>query len=126
MICKKNKIPTAKFKICKQKYQVKKFLNNCNLPIVVKADGLAAGKGVTICKTKSQVLKVTSEIFAGKFKSSSKLVLEEFLEGEEVSYFIIVDDNSYKFFGTAQDHKRVYENDRVLIQEEWEHTLPPQ
>tara|TARA_E500000178_G_scaffold278330_1_gene277807 strand:- start:470 stop:1765 length:1296 start_codon:yes stop_codon:yes gene_type:complete len=111
MICKENKIPTAKFKICKKKAQVKKFLNNCNLPIVVKANGLAAGKGVSICKTKKQLFKATSDIFGGKFKSSKKLVLEEFLDGEEASYFIVVDNNSFKFFGTAQDHKRVYEND---------------
>ena len=108
----KNNIPTAKFKICKKKSQVKNFLKNCNLPIVVKADGLAAGKGVTICKTKKQVIKISSEIFKGKFKSSKKLVLEEFLEGEEASYFLIVDKNNFKFFGNAQDHKRVYENDK--------------
>ncbi len=112
MICSKNKIPTAKFKICKRKKQVKDFLNNCNLPIVVKADGLAAGKGVSICKSKSQVISKASEIFKGKFISSKKVILEEFLEGEEASYFIIVDKNNYKFFGTAQDHKRVYENDK--------------
>ena len=82
------------------------------MPIVVKADGLAAGKGVTICKTTKQVIKISNEIFKGKFKSSKKLVLEEFLEGEEASYFMIVDKNSFKFFGTAQDHKRVYENDK--------------
>jgi phosphoribosylamine--glycine ligase len=110
-ICFQNKIPTAKFKICNNIAQVKKFSNNCVLPIVVKADGLAAGKGVTICKTIKQVIKVTSEIFKGKFKSSKKVVLEEFLKGEEASYFIIVDDNSYKFFGSAQDHKRLKEND---------------
>ena len=79
---------------------------------MVKADGLAAGKGVTICKTKKQVLNISSDIFKGKFKSSNKLVLEEFLYGEEASYFLIVDNNSYKFFGTAQDHKRVYANDK--------------
>ena len=56
--------------------------------------------------------RVTKEIFKGKFKSSKKVVLEEFLEGEEVSYFIIVDNNTFKFFGTAQDHKRAYENDK--------------
>ena len=86
--------------------------SNCNLPIVVKADGLAAGKGVTICKTRKKVIKSSSEIFSGKFKSSRKVILEEFLEGEEASFFIIVDNNSFKFFGTAQDHKRVYENDK--------------
>ena len=111
MICAQNNIPTAKFKICKQGKEVQNFLNISKLPIVVKADGLAAGKGVTICKTKKQVIKKTSEIFGGKFKSSKKVVLEEFLVGEEASYFVIVDNKSFKFFGTAQDHKRVYEKD---------------
>ena len=110
-LCKENNIPTAKFKICKNKLQVLKFIENSKLPIVVKADGLAAGKGVVICKSKKQVLKISSEIFKGKFKSSKKLVLEEFLKGEEASYFLIVDKNSFKFFGTAQDHKRVKEKD---------------
>ena len=110
-ICAQNGIPTAKFKICIKKSQVLNFINNCKLPIVVKADGLAAGKGVTICKTKKQILNISSEILAGKFKSSKKLVLEEFLKGEEASYFIIVDENNFKFFGTAQDHKRVGEAD---------------
>ena len=111
-ICKKNKIPTAKFKICKNKKDVKKFLKNSKLPLVVKADGLAAGKGVTICKTKEQILNVSNEIFQGKFKTSNKLILEEFLEGEEASYFLIVDKKGYKFFGSAQDHKRVGEKDK--------------
>ena len=110
-LCLKNNIPTAKFKVCKKKSQVVKFLKNVKLPIVVKADGLAAGKGVSICKTKKSVLTISTEIFKGKFKSSKKLVLEEFLSGEEASYFLIVDKRSYKFFGTAQDHKRVREND---------------
>ena len=111
-LCSQNSIPTAKFKICQNKYQVNKFLKNCKFPVVVKADGLAAGKGVTICRKKDQVLKVSSEIFKGKFKSSNKLILEEFLKGEEASYFLIVDNNSFKFFGTAQDHKRVKEKDK--------------
>tara|TARA_B110000211_G_C14049039_1_gene540345 strand:- start:7 stop:1284 length:1278 start_codon:yes stop_codon:yes gene_type:complete len=111
-ICNENKIPTADFKICVKKKQVLNFLNENKLPIVVKADGLAAGKGVTICKSRKQVLKISNEIFKGKFKSSKKLVLEEFLEGEEASYFLIVDKKSFKFFGTAQDHKRVGENDK--------------
>ena len=89
-----------------------KFLKDNDLPVVVKADGLAAGKGVTICKSINQILKVSKEIFGGKFKTSKKLVLEEFLEGEEASYFLIVDKNSFKFFGTAQDHKRVGEKDK--------------
>jgi phosphoribosylamine---glycine ligase len=111
-ICFKNKIPTAKFKICSKKNQILNFLDTCKYPVVVKADGLAAGKGVSICKTKKQVIKFSDEIFKGKFKSSKKLILEEFLTGEEASYFLIVDNNTYKFFGTAQDHKRAYENDK--------------
>ena len=112
LICAKNKIPTAKFKTCKNLYDIKKFLNDCKLPVVVKADGLAAGKGVTICKSKVNALKISSEIINGKFKSSNKVVLEEFLKGEEASYFLIVDKYNFKFFGSAQDHKRVYEKDR--------------
>ncbi len=111
-LCFENNIPTAKFKICNQKKQVLNFLKTCELPIVVKADGLAAGKGVTICKTKKQVLKVSDSIFKGKFKSSKKLVLEEFLQGEEASYFLIIDKNHFKFFGSAQDHKRLKEGDK--------------
>ena len=111
-ICKKNNIPTANFKICKNINNVKNFIKKNSLPIVVKADGIAAGKGVTICKHKNQILKISKEIFNGKFKSSNKLVLEQFIDGEEASYFLIVDKNSFKFFGTAQDHKRVGEKDR--------------
>ena len=111
-LCLKHNIPTANFKICKNKNHVKQFLSKSKLPIVVKADGLAAGKGVSICNTKTQVRKFSEEIFKGKFKSSKKIVLEEFLKGEEASYFLIVDKKTFKFFGTAQDHKRVGENDR--------------
>ena len=111
-ICAENNIPTAKFKICKNAKHIKDFLNNCDLPVVVKADGLAAGKGVSICRTRKQVFEKSNDIFKGKFKSSKKVVLEEFLIGEEASYFVIVDNNNFKFFGTAQDHKRVFENDK--------------
>jgi phosphoribosylamine---glycine ligase len=111
-LCKENKIPTAAFKICNRKQQVLTFVKNCKLPVVVKADGLAAGKGVVICRNKKQVIKISNEIFKGKFKSSKKLVLEEFLYGEEASYFLIVDKKNFRFFGTAQDHKRVGENDK--------------
>ena len=111
-LCAKYKIPTANFKVCKTKAQVVNSLKNFKLPVVVKADGLAAGKGVTICKTKKQVLNISSEIFKGKFKSSNKIVLEEFLEGEEASFFLIVDEKDFKIFGSAQDHKQVFENDK--------------
>ncbi len=111
-ICQKYKIPTAKFKICRNIKDVKQFIKKSRLPLVVKANGIAAGKGVTICKTTEQIFKVSKEIFRGKFKSSKKIVLEEFLEGEEASYFAIVDKKNFKFFGSAQDHKKVYEGDK--------------
>ena len=110
-ICFKYSIPTAQFKICTNKNDVLKYLKYSKFPIVVKADGLAAGKGVTICKKKNQLLRICSEIFNGKFKSSKKLILEEFLDGEEASFFLLVDKNNFKIFGTAQDHKRAKEND---------------
>jgi len=110
-LCKKHNIPTAKFGAFSNLNEALDFINSNGVPIVVKADGLAAGKGVTICKSIDEAIKSTKEILEGKFKSSKKVVLEEFLEGEELSYFIIVDKNSYHFFGSAQDHKRVGEGD---------------
>ena len=82
-ICAENRIPTANFKICNKSDDVNNFLKNCNYPIVVKADGLAAGKGVTICNTRQEVKISSSQIFDGKFKSSKIVVLEEFLDGEK-------------------------------------------
>jgi len=111
-LCRSFNIPTAEFKVCKNKEDVKKFVVKNNMPIVVKADGLAAGKGVAICYTKKEVEKFSNEIFLGKFKTSKRLILEEFLEGEEVSYFLIVDKKNYSFIGSAQDHKRVGENEK--------------
>ncbi len=111
-VCKIKNIPTASFKICKNIIDVKFFLKKNKLPLVVKADGLAAGKGVSICKTRDEIIKISKEIFKGKFKSSKSLVLEEFLDGEEASYFILADKKTFKFFGTAQDHKRAYEFDK--------------
>jgi phosphoribosylamine--glycine ligase len=110
-LCKKHNIPTAKFGVFSNLNEALGFINSNGVPIVVKADGLAAGKGVTICKSIDEAIKSTKEILEGKFKSSKKVVLEEFLEGEELSYFAIVDKNSYHFFGSAQDHKRVGEGD---------------
>ena len=111
-LCKENSIPTADFGIFENIIDAKKFIERNSLPIVVKADGLAAGKGVSICNTKEDALNKSKEIIEGKFKSSKKVVLEEFLKGEELSYFCVVDHNTFCFFGTAQDHKRVGEGDK--------------
>ena len=110
-LCRKNNIPTASFGIFNNFKNAYSFIKKNGAPIVVKADGLAAGKGVSVCSTIEEALKNTKEILDGKFKSSNQVVLEEFLTGEELSYFTIVDKNSYHFFGSAQDHKRVGEGD---------------
>ena len=110
-LCKINNIPTANFGIFDEINGAIKFIRNNKLPIVVKADGLAAGKGVSVCKSEEEAVAKTKEIIDGKFKSSKKVVLEEFIEGEELSYFSVVDENTFKFFGSAQDHKKVKEGD---------------
>ena len=110
-LCEKNNIPTANYGVFDNLNKAKNFIKKNGVPIVVKADGLASGKGVTICESADKAIKETKEILEGKFKSSKKVVLEKFLEGEELSYFVIVDKNSYHFFGSAQDHKRVGEGD---------------
>jgi len=110
-LCKENNIPTANFGVFDNLNDASKFLEKNAMPVVVKADGLAAGKGVSICNSMEEALKNTKEILDGKFYSSKRVVLEEFLKGEELSYFSIVDENSYYFFGSAQDHKRVGEGD---------------
>ena len=113
-ICKKYNIPSAKYVEIKNIDDAEKILKDFNCPIVVKSDGLAAGKGVTICKTKQDALKDISNILKGKFKSSNKVIIEEFLEGEEASYFVVTDGTNFKQIGTAQDHKRIGEGDTGL------------
>ena len=111
-LCKKYNIPTANFGIFENSKDAISFLKNCSLPIVVKADGLAAGKGVYICENKEEYLLAIKEIFEGKFGNAKNVLIEEFLKGEEMSFFIISDGQTFKKFGTAQDHKRVLEGDR--------------
>ena len=110
-LCKANNIPTANYDIFENFQKAKDFIMKNKLPIVVKADGLAAGKGVSICSTREEAEIKTKEIIEGKFKSSKKVILEEFIEGEELSYFSVVDNNTFSFFGSAQDHKKVGEGD---------------
>ena len=110
-ICKKYNIPTAKFGIFKNKEDAFKFLKQRKMPLVIKADGLAAGKGVYICKDLVSSKSAVIEIFNGKFGKAEQILVEEYLEGEEMSYFIISDGLNFKRFNTAQDHKRVGEGD---------------
>ncbi len=111
-ICKKFNIPTAKFGIFKNKDEAKKFLLKSNYPTVIKADNLASGKGVYICKDIKEGNFAIDEIFNGKFGKAKNLLIEEFLNGEEMSFFTIHDGNVFKLFQTAQDHKRVLEGDK--------------
>ncbi len=106
-ICREYDIPTAKFEILKELKKSIEYLKKVKFPIVVKADGLAAGKGVYICKNIIDATEAVEEIFNGKFGKAEKIVIEEFLEGEEMSFFIISDGKNFKKFNTAQDHKRV-------------------
>ncbi len=110
-LCEDYNIPTAKFGVFNNLDESIIFLNQCKFPLVVKADGLAAGKGVYICKNKEEAEEAVKEIFNGKFGKANKILIEEFLEGEEMSFFIISDGKNIKKFGTAQDHKRVGEGD---------------
>ena len=111
-ICKKYNIPTASFGVFKNQTDSNKFLDKSKFPIVIKADNLASGKGVYICENKEQSYKAIKEIFDGKFGVAKNVLIEEFLKGEEMSFFIISDGYTYQNFGTAQDHKRVMEGDK--------------
>ena len=111
-LCEKYKIPTANFGVFENKKKSLNFLKKCKFPIVVKADGLASGKGVYICDTLEQSKIAVEEIFNGKFGKTKEVLIEQFLKGEEMSFFIISDGKTYKKFGSAQDHKRVLEGDK--------------
>ena len=111
-ICEKYKIPTAHFGIFENKKDAKKFLKSTNYPTVIKADNLASGKGVYICNNESDATIAIEEIFNGKFGEAKNLLIEEFLKGEEMSFFTIHDGTNFKTFDTAQDHKRVLEGDK--------------
>ena len=107
-ICEKYDIPTAKFKTFDDEVSAIEYLKGQLFPIVIKADGLAAGKGVIIAENFDTAEKAVQEIFSGLFNDAGKeIVIEEFLIGEEVSYFIIADENDFIELTSAQDHKRI-------------------
>lgn len=111
---KKYHIPTARYeKFDKQEYKSAiEFLHTLNPPYVIKADGLAAGKGVVIAQTLSEAQQTIQDFFNGKFGAASeKIVIEEFLTGIEVSYFILCNGQNYVLLPEAKDYKRIGEND---------------
>lgn len=112
-LCQKYGIPTAAYGFFSDKAEALKFLEGKKFPIVVKADGLAAGKGVIIAENKNEAEAAVEDMFSGEFGAAgSQVVIEEFLEGKEASFFAICDGSKAVEFGYAQDHKRAYDGDK--------------
>lgn len=111
-LCAKYHIPTAAYGFFSDASSAKQFLDGKSYPIVVKADGLAAGKGVVIAEDKTEALAAIDDMFSGKILGGEQVVIEEFLDGEEVSFFALSDGETAKIFGYAQDHKRVGDGDK--------------
>jgi len=109
----RRRIPTAHYAICSSMNDVKSALSRFSAPIVVKADGLAAGKGVVICKTKDEAASVAGEMLSGKMvgDAGSRVVLEECLQGDELSFLVISDGEHVAPLVAAQDHKRIGDGD---------------
>ena len=106
-------IPTAKFWKVNSIEEAKKIINLSSIPLVVKADGLASGKGVFIPDSKDECIKAAESMFNGKFgKSGNVVVLEEKIQGPEISVFVLCDGQKYLLLPTAQDHKRLNEKDK--------------
>ena len=111
-ICEKYNIPTAKYKSFNEENLAIDYLKTQNFPIVIKADGLASGKGVIIAENLNEGIDAIKKIFSGIFdKAGNKIIIEEFLIGEEVSFFILADENNFIELTSAQDHKRIGLND---------------
>ncbi|MDP2621837.1 MAG: phosphoribosylamine--glycine ligase [Hyphomicrobiales bacterium] len=111
-LCRRNDIPTARYQRFFDAESAAQYLREVGAPIVIKADGLAAGKGVTVAMTRDAAFAAVDEIFAGKFGAAgASLVIEEHLTGEEASFFALVDGRSILPLATAQDHKRVGDGD---------------
>jgi phosphoribosylamine--glycine ligase len=112
-LCQKYDIPTASYGCFTDKLSAIQFLEDKKFPIVIKVDGLAAGKGVIIAENKQQAVDAVESMFSGEFGEAGKqVVIEEFLTGKEVSFFAICDGKKAVEFGYAQDHKRVFDGDK--------------
>jgi phosphoribosylamine---glycine ligase len=109
-ICAKHGIPTAAYGRFSDRDKALAYLETHGAPIVIKADGLAAGKGVTVAMTMAEARAAVADIFSGKF-GGAECVIEEFLEGEEASFFVLTDGMNALPLTTAQDHKRVGDGD---------------
>ncbi len=107
-------IPTAKYLACDRLEAALSGLETFSLPVVVKADGLAAGKGVIICATKAEAVEALTEIMTKKvFKDAgARVVIEEFLVGEEASILAVADGKNFVILESSQDHKRIFDDDK--------------
>jgi len=111
-ICDAAQAPTAAYGHFTEAGAAKDYVRDQGAPIVVKADGLAAGKGVIVAETVEQALAAIDDMFGGEFGAAgAEVVIEEFMEGEEASFFVLCDGETVLPIGTAQDHKRVGEGD---------------
>jgi phosphoribosylamine---glycine ligase len=109
----RHNIPTANYAVCASQQEALEALDLFHLPVVIKADGLASGKGVLICETKSEAEQAIAGLFSGKLLGSTEttVVVEEFLTGEELSYLMLSDGKHIVPLVPAQDHKRLGEGD---------------
>ena len=111
-LCKRANIPTAAYERVTSKDGAIAALADFGLPVVIKADGLAAGKGVIIAETRNEAVEAIEDMFSGAFGAAgAEVVLEEFMTGEEASFFALTDGSAILPFGSAQDHKRVGDGD---------------
>ena len=111
-ICDACKAPTAAWARFTDPEPAKAYIRAQGVPIVVKADGLAAGKGVIVAETLPEALAAIDEMFAGSFGAAgAAVVIEDFMAGEEASFFVLTDGVAALPIGTAQDHKRAYDGD---------------
>ncbi|WP_028055882.1 phosphoribosylamine--glycine ligase [Sphingobium bisphenolivorans] len=111
-LCKRANIPTAAYERVTSKDGAIAALDDFALPVVIKADGLAAGKGVIIAETREKAVEAIEDMFSGSFGAAgAQVVLEEFMVGEEASFFALTDGSAILPFGSAQDHKRVGDGD---------------
>ena len=106
-------IPTAPYAICNSPEEVRDALGHFHTPVVVKADGLAAGKGVVIAKTKDEAIAVAGEMLSGKMlgQAGARVILEECLQGDELSFLVFSDGERVAPLVAAQDHKRLDDGD---------------
>ena len=112
-LCAEWDIPTAAYGRFSGAAEAKDFIRKKGAPIVVKADGLAAGKGVIVALTEAEAEAAVDEIFSGRFGAAgAEVVVEEFLEGEEASFFVLCDGATALPLATAQDHKRAFDGDK--------------